>query len=325
MSYKHLTLSDREVIKKLVKNDYSYEKIAKLLGVHKSTVSRELARNRGPYWYQSYQAHELCCQRRKQSKKRKIDASPELKDYIIDHLEDSWSPDIISGRMKKLFKGNEIMKISHEAIYLWIYAQEDDLYRHLSRGIPKRQRRTVKNKRRIQIPDRKSIHDRPASVETRKQIGHWEGDTIVGKKSKGYIATMAERKSKLLAAALMLNKRPETCNRSILEAFGDISNNSIKTITLDNGSEFFKYKDIEIALECNIYFADPYSSWQRGTNEHINGMLRRYFPKSMNFMELTQNDVDKVVNKLNNRPRKSLDYRTPFEVFNNLKTVALQP
>ncbi len=134
---------------------------------------------------------------------------------------------------------------------------------------------------RILIPDRKSIDLRPKAVESRRYKDHWEGDTIFGKNFDGYIVTIVERKSYFLAAAHMKNKQPSTCNRSFLEALGTIDNSLIKTITLYNGTEFFNYKDLEDALECKIYFADPYSSWQRGINEHTNGILRRFFPKTI--------------------------------------------
>jgi transposase, IS30 family len=322
MSYSHLTFHDRIVIKKMLKINKSLSKISLFIGVHRSTISREIKRNAIEYFYHPYYANEKYLNRRKQSKIRKIEMYPCLKKQILDKLKDGWSPDIISGRLKILFKDDNRMHINHESIYLWIYSDQKELFHLLPRGIRKRQRRTAKKKNRMQIPDRKSIHTRPKSVESRKFIGHWEGDTIVGKGGQGYISTLVERKSKLLAAGIMTDKRPDSCNRSILEAFGEIENSSIKTITFDNGTEFYNYKNLEVALECPIYFADPYSSWQRGTNERTNGMIRKFFPKSMSFNNLSQKDVDEVVFKLNNRPRKSLEYRTPFEVFNKL-SVAL--
>jgi len=175
----------------------------------------------------------------------------------------------------------------------------------------------------LQIPGRVSIHQRPQSANTAKHKGHWEGDTIVGAKNSGYIATLVDRKSLFLVAGFMKNKKSETCIRAILEGFGDICNKDIKTITFDNGTEFYHHRDLSEALECKIYFADPYSAWQRGKNEQVNGMLRRFFPKNMDLSNTTQKDVDKAVDILNNMPRKSLGYRTPYEVFYGL-SVALQ-
>lgn len=320
MSYKHLSLDDRIVIKNMRNLGYSLSEIATQTGHNKSTISRELKRNY-TLWYRPAEAHKLYLERKSLSGKRHIEKHPELKKYILDCLKLEDSPEQIAGRIVLEYPDSYIMRISHESIYQWIYFNArigDETYKLLRRVIKKRRCRTHIKSRRMMIPDRKSIHTRPAEVETRSVSGHWEGDTIVGKGHSGYIATMVERVNLYLTAALMRDKRPSSLNRATLEAFGDINNNLIKTITLDNGTEFCDYKDLEEALECEIYFADPYSSWQRGTNENTNGLLRQYFPKIMSFESLTQNDVDRAVEKLNNRPRKKLKYRTPYEVFNNL-------
>jgi len=326
MPYEHLNLCDRKVIKKMIGENKTIRAIAKYMGRHPSTISREIKRNKDPYWYHPIHAHGKAINRRKNAKVRIIDSNINLREHITQELRDKKSPDVISGRLKLTHKNNAKMQISHESIYLWIYEQAtkgNNIYTYLARGIKKRHRRLNKNRSRIHIPDRISIHLRHQSIENRRVIGHWEGDTITGKGHQGYIATLVERKSFFLAAGLMIDKRPETCNRAILEAYGDVDNKSVKTITFDNGSEFYLHKDLQEALECSVYFADPYSAWQRGINEHTNGLIRKYFPKNMNFKNLTQNDVDEVVCKLNNMPRKSLGYRTPYEVFYNL-SVAVQ-
>jgi len=307
-------------------NNNSFREIARYLDRHPSTIIREIKRNSEKLWYHPLHANEEYNKRRKYSKVRIIDKNNDIREHIIEALKDGTSPDAISGRLRLTHKDKLDMQISHESIYSWIYAQTaqgSDIYKYLSRGVRKRQRRLNKKRPRIQIPDRVSIHSRPKAVESRRWQGHWEGDTITGKGHHGYIASVVERKSYFLVAGLMIDKRPETCNRAILEAFGDIQNGFIKSITFDNGSEFYQHKMLQEALECQVYFADPYSAWQRGINENTNGLLRRYFPKSMNFKNLTQNDVDNVVKKLNHMPRKSLGYKTPYEVFYKL-TVALQ-
>ena len=326
MSYKHLNSTDRKVIKKMLGEDKSIRAIARYTGRHPSTIIREIKRNRNKLWYHPVHAHEEYIARRRNSKVRILDSNNEFRKYIIQAIKDGNSPDVISGRLKLTHKNHPEMQLSHETIYSWIYLQAakgDDLYKYLSRGVRKRQKRLTKKRSRLQIPGRISIHARPPSVESRRWQGHWEGDTITGKGHQGYIATLVERKSYFLVAGHMIDKRPETCNRAILDAFGDIHNRIIKSITFDNGLEFYQHKVLQDALECRIYFADPYSAWQRGINEHTNGLLRKYFPKSMNLKNITQNNVDEVVNKLNNIPRKSLGYRTPYEVFYKL-TVALQ-
>jgi IS30 family transposase len=326
MPYVQLNLCDRKVIKKMLTNENSIRAIARYMGRHPSTIIREIKRNKDNFWYHPVHAHEKYMRRRKESKIRVIDSNLELRGHIIKELKDRKSPDVISGRLKLTHKNRPDMQISHESIYSWVYWQAekgDTLYKYLHRGVKKRHRRLNKKRSRIQIPDRISIHARPRSTDDRRWKGHWEGDTITGKGHQGYIASLVERKSYFLAAGLMTDKRPETCNRAILEALGEIQNRFIKSITVDNGSEFYQHKMLQEALECQVYFADPFSAWQRGINEHTNGLLRRYFPKSMNFKNLTQNDVDEVVKKLNNMPRKSLGYKTPYEAFYKL-TVALQ-
>jgi len=321
MPYVHLDLCDRKVIKKMLSRDSSIREIAKYIEHHPSTISREIKRNKDPYWYHPFHAHEKYLKRRKNSKIPIIDGNHELRAYIMQGLRDKKSPDAISGRLHLTKKDRPDVHISHESIYAWIYRQAkqgDSIYKYLARGVKKRHRRLNKKQPRIQIPDRISIHARPQSVENRQSKGHWEGDTITGKNHQAYIATLVERTSYFLAAGFMSDKRPETCNRSILEAFGSIDNKSIKSITFDNGSEFYQHKNLQEALECKVYFADPYSAWQRGVNEHTNGLLRKYFPKSMNFKDLTQNEVDEAIKKLNDTPRKSLGYRTPYEVFYGL-------
>jgi IS30 family transposase len=326
MPYEHLNLCDRKVIKKMLSKDKSIREIARYIDRDPRTISREIKRNKLKYWYHPSHAQEQYDNRRKNSKKRILDINISLRDHIIDNLKDGYAPDAISGRLKLTHKNQPNMHISHESIYSWIYLKAldgDDLYKYLPQGIKKRQKKINKKKSRFLIPNRVSIHTRPHSIETRRWQGHWEGDTITGKGHQGYIVTLVERKTFFLVAGLMNNKEPDTCNKAILEAYGNIPNDAIKSITFDNGSEFYHHKNLQDALECKIYFADPYSAWQRGVNEHTNGLLRRYFPKNMGFKDLTQNDVDKVVFKLNNMPRKSLGYRTPYEAFYKLN-VALQ-
>lgn len=320
MSYKHLSFEARIVINNMKNLDYSLTKIADNIGVHKSTISRELKRN-CTKWYRPLEAQQMYLDRRNRENICKLSKESELKKYVTNGLNAKDSPEQIAGRIQLEYPENIDMRISHESIYKWIYQDAQnggDIFMNLRRSIKKRQRRLNKKSRRMTIPDRKSIHKRPLEVENRMTSGHWEGDTIVGKGYSGYITTMVDRSNQYLAAAIMKDKKPSSLNISTIEAFGEISNDSIKTITLDNGTEFCEYKYLEEMFECSIYFADPYSSWQRGTNENMNGLIRQYFPKKMDFSEITQNDVDEVVKILNNRPRKSLGYRTPHEVANNL-------
>jgi len=167
------------------------------------------------------------------------------------------------------------------------------------------------------------ISERPLEVESNRRFGHWEGDTIEGSAKKGYIATHVERKSKLLLAALLENKSADCLNKGTIKAFRNIPKALIKSMTFDNGKEFSKFKEIEESLSTSVYFANPYSSWERGLNENTNGLLRQYFPKKMNLLSVSPAQLKKAVDKLNDRPRKCLNYRTPWEVYSD-KLFALQ-
>ena len=210
------------------------------------------------------------------------------------------------------------MCVSHETIYRWIYLDAKGggtLYHHLRRRRKKRRRQKRYGSARRFIPGRVSISERPDIVETRERFGDWEGDTIEGKKSTGYMATHVERKSRYLIAAKLLDKKAESLTIKSIKAFCRIPKKMRKTLTVDNGKEFARFKELEDKTGLTVYFADPYSAWQRGTNENTNGLLRQYFPKGTDFTKVTDKDLAFAVKKLNHRPRKCLHYRSPDEVF----------
>ena len=325
MSYSHIDLDERYVIHKNIANGKSLRTCAALLGRSPSSISRELKRNSGEYWYRPKDADDKSKIRRKESKQRKLDKNEDLRDFVLEKLKDGVSPDSIAGRIR--LEGLKAMSISHESIYTWLYKEAlngGKYHEYLPGQRKKRQDRLKTNKNRLKIPNRTSIDKRSAEIEGRDIFGHWEGDTVAGAAASGYLVTAVERKTRLLASGFMKDKRAETCNRAFCEAFADIPNSSIKSITLDNGLEFYYHENLKELFECDTFFADPYSPWQRGSNENANRMLRRFFPKKMNFSNLTQEDVDKAVHKINSMPRKSLGYYTPYEVFLDEQTVALQ-
>ena len=320
MPYKQITLAERKVIQKMLNRDMKNAEIARLLGYHRSTVKREIDRNREKYWYRAEIAQKRSEERKRRSRTRKIEHSV-LREYIINGLSKFYSPEQIAGRLKLEYPNDDTMRVSHESIYTWIYndaRNNGELYQFLRRQVKKRKRRLNKKHRRIQIPNRKSIHTRPMEAEERSEIGHWEGDTLHGAGRSGYLVSFTERKSMYQISFPMADKRPSTLIRASFEAFGDIPNSLIQTITVDNGTEFFEFKTLEEAFECEVYFADPYSAWQRGLNENTNGLLRQFFPKRMRFDTFDENRVDMVISMLNHRPRKRLGYRTPYEVFYGL-------
>ena len=218
------------------------------------------------------------------------------------------------------------MRFSAEGIYRWLYqdAQADGaLYRHLVRCHRKRRKQRQYGSVRGLIPNRVSIHERPEIVTSRQRFGDWESDTLEGAKGKGGLATYIERKSRYLAAARLQDKKASTFTQESLKAFKRIPHSLRLTLTADNGKEFARFKQFEGVEGFTVYFADPYSSWQRGANENTNGLLRRTFPKGTNFHDVTNKEVASAVKKLNNRPRKCLNYRTPQEVFSQALGVAV--
>jgi len=320
MSYTHLTPQERYVISHLKVARFSIREIARRLNRHHATISRELkrARSRYPvavYWYDW--AQPLAAERTRQARHYRRQKNLRLIHYVEERLKKQWSPEEISERLRIDYPADENMRISHETIYRWVYLDagvEGNLYQNLRRRRKKRRRQKRYGSGR-RFADRKCITQRPEIVDARERYGDWEGDTIEGKRSSGYIATMLERKSRYLLATKLEDKKATTLSERSSRIFRSIPRKVRKTLTVDNGSEFAQFKKLEETTGLDIYFAKPYAAWQRGANENANGLLRQYFPKGSNFKKVMEEDVQAAVKRLNNRPRKCLDYRTPHEVF----------
>ena len=329
MPYKHLTENERYVISHLHCAGFSRREIARRINRHYVTVSRELNRYKSMYTYTTYWydwTHPEALKRRRKARHHRRRSSQRLFDYVKQRLEDDWSPEIIAEKLKIDYPDDEEMRASLETIYQWIYLDASEggtLYHHLRRGRKKRRRQKRYGSGRRFIPGRVSISERPDSVETRERFGDWEGDTIEGKKSTGYMATHVERKSRFLIAAKLLNKKAESLTSESVKVFCRIPIEMRKTLTVDNGKEFARFKELENQTGLTVYFADPYSAWQRGTNENTNGLLRQYFPKGTDFRNVTAEKLAFAVKKLNHRPRKCLGYQSPYEVFWNTSSGAL--
>jgi transposase, IS30 family len=315
--YTQLTREQRYQIKVLLKTEHNQTDIAKAIGVDKSTISRELGRNRGQRGYRPNQANAMASARRRQSVKRRISEQTGL--LVEDKLRLDWSPEQISGWLAK----NGHPTVSHEHIYQHVYAEKSaggDLYKHL-RCQKKRRKRYGSYDRRGQIPARKSIEDRPVIVEQRKRIGDWEVDLIVGKEHQGVVVTLTERKSRFTLIRKVSSKHSDLVAEAIIERLSWTQ--PVESITSDNGKEFAAHQRIAQELATEVYFAHPYSSWERGSNENTNGLIRQYFPKNRNLTTVTTQEELMVMDRLNLRPRKCLDFMTPFEVFFGLHSVAL--
>lgn len=319
MSYHHLTQKERYVIYHLRLMRLSYREIGRRLGRHHTTIAREEERNGRVFGaYLDEPAHHWALARRRQPRHTRRQSNRPLADYVLQGLEQDWSPGAISGRLPVDFPKDPAMRISAEGIYRWVYqdaAHGGALYQHLLRRHKKRRRQWRYGTGRGLIPERISIHERPVSVAKRVRFGHWEGDSVEGAKGSGGITTHVERKSRLLVAAKLEDKRAETFSQAAIAALSQLPAKWRKTLTVDNGKECAQFKQIETATDMVVYFADPYAPWQRGTNENTNGLLRHYFPKGIDWRTVSKEALASVVEKLNNRPRKCLGYRTPREVF----------
>jgi len=316
MGYGHLNIDEREVILKMRAQAASMREIGDHLRRSAGTISRELSRNVSSTMdYRPHLAQRYYEKRRDASKEPyRLEEDLSLRKYVEKKLKRYWSPEQISGRIQK-DRGTYISVIT---IYNWIYRDRDEggqLYKYLRQSHRWRRKRRVGDDRRGQMPDRRMIDERPKIVDRRERIGDWEGDTVEGGKGSGYIATHVERKTRYTVAVKVADKSAETVTKATIAAMRNLPSEKVKTMTFDNGKEFAGFKELERGLDMRSYFARPYHSWERGTNENTNGLLRQFFPKGMDFTTVIQSDVDKALELLNNRPRKCLNYRTPTEVF----------
>ena len=320
MAYQQLTQDQRYQIYAFLKAEFPQSQIARELGVDPSTISRELKRNRGQRGYRPKQAQQLADSRR-QAKANATRITTLTWQQVEADLRKDWSPEPVSGARKATGQ----VTPSHERIYQHIYAdkqQGGDLYKHL-RCQKQRRKRDGKYDRRGQLPNRKSIDQRPAIVADKARLGDWEADTIIGKKHQQAIVSLVERQSKLTRLAKVERNTEAAVKQAIIEMLDPLAD-CVHTITSDNGREFAAHEAIAEALGAEFYFAHPYHSWERGLNENTNGLVRQYFPKGSDFITLTDQQVQAVAEQLNERPRKTLGFQTPNHVFFNSSSVALR-
>lgn len=316
-AYTQLTQDQRYQIKALLKMEHSQTEIAKVIEVDRSTISRELSRNRGLRGYRPQQAHQMALERRKKAKPR---IQPESWALVEEKLSQEWSPEQIACWLKK----TKAIQLSHETIYLYILADQrvgGDLYKHL-RCQKKRRKRYGSYDRRGKLPNRVSIEQRPEIVDQRSRIGDWEVDTIIGKGHRQAIVTLTERKSRLALLKKVDYRKAKLVGDAIIDLLQPIADRS-HTITADNGKEFAEHERIARHLGIDFFFAHPYAAWERGANENMNGLVRQYIPKNRDFTTITEEEITEITQKLNNRPRKCLDFKTPSEVFFENSSVAL--
>ncbi|MGH9821306.1 MAG: IS30 family transposase [Pyrinomonadaceae bacterium] len=312
MSYRQLTLEQRYQIGAGLRMGMKQSEIAKEIKVDKTTVWREIRRNSTPYRYNPSRAIRIARERHRDKRKHRIGEATWT--MVEGLLRQQWSPEQISERLK--LEG--LPSLSHETIYLHIYRDKEEggvLYTNLRRR-RKYRKRIHKYCKRFGWDSRRPISERPAIVETRSRLGDWEADTIIGREKKGGILSLVERRSRFCLLQRVPTKSPETVAAAICERLMPVKDKVI-TITSDNGFEFRLHHKIAFTINADFFFADPYSSWQRGTNENTNGLVRQYFPKKTVFDTVSDSDINFVTDRLNNRPRKVLGFKTPFEIFNN--------
>ena len=311
MKYKQLTLKERYHISTLIKQGYNQKQIANEIGVSASTICRELKRNSSDKYHP--ELAQINYHKRVIAKKKRQAITIAIEKYIRSKLKLDWSPEQIAGRMR-IDKG---YSIHHETIYRFIYtnkAHNGRLYLHLRYKNKKYHKRSNEYQRRGTIKNRICISKRPAIADHKKRIGDWEIDTVIGANHQGALVTIVDRKSKFTLMKKVKSKHADVVTQATIDLLYPLKKLT-HTITSDNGKEFAYHEVIAKSLDTNFYFANPYHSWERGLNEHTNGLIRQYIPKKSEFENISKEEIVTIANKLNHRPRKVLGYKTPFEVF----------
>ena len=316
-----LTLSEREEISRGIVARRSIRSMASHLGRSPSTVSREVCRNGGYDRYRAAVADEQAWVRVRRPKRCKLANSPWLRRAVARKLRLNWSPEQIAGWLKRTHPREETYQVSHETIYRSLFVQtrgvvKKELLGHLrsKRTIRRSKQATQKGSDHGQIKDMISIRERPASVEDRAVPGHWEGDLITGSKNS-HIATLVERHTRYVMLAKVANKETNTVVSALIKQAKKLPTELYKSLTWDRGKELAAHKQFTLATDIDVYFCDPQSPWQRGSNENTNGLLRQYFPKGTDLSVHSQAELNKVARQLNERPRKTLEFETPAERF----------
>ncbi len=324
-TYTKITEHERDLLAVWKAEGISNKECARRLNRHTSTIGREIVRNgwQGKYYVAIHA--QSCAWEREQKKAHSKQPlkNRDVFDYVTEHLRDGWSPDQIAGRLKREHPNDRHWGITAETIYRWIYQpkqmkEDQPWYEYLRRKQKKRKKRSGRKVRRATIPDRISIREREAVVNNREEFGHWEGDTIEGKGHRDGIHTEVERMARFILARIVDRITSEEAVQAQEALFSPLPSVARKSTTLDNGKENHLHTKLREKLNMQTYFADPYSSWQRGTNEHGNWHLRYYLPKGTDFKTVTDEELQDIVDEINNRPRKILGYQTAAEVFHCL-------
>jgi len=319
-----LSLAEREEISRSLAAGHPIRRIAQLLGRAPSTISREISRNGGQTSYRANCADDAAWTRAQRPKTCKLVDNPLLAEIVATKLQLQWAPEQIAGWLKHTFPGDEDFQVSHETIYRSLFIQargalKKELLAHLRRPrIMRRSRHhTQKTDNHGRIKETVSISERPATVEDRAVPGHWEGDLLFGDRNS-QIATLVERQTRYVMLVKIASKDTETVIDALIDNARELPQELYQSLTWDRGKELADHKRFTLATDIDVYFCDPHSPWQRGSNENTNGLLRQYFPKGVDVSAYSQAQLNEVARKLNERPRKTLEYQTPAERFSQL-------
>ena len=302
-----LTFEERKLLHRLKQEGLTKAEIGKKLGRHRSTIGRELQRNSGQRGYRPKQAQRLADERREACRKPCKLVDPEVHQFVKEHLEKRWSPDQVAQCSRRTFARCKKQSVSHQTIYNWIQGHEPEWCEWL-------RRRGRPPERRGKLSDCVSIQGRPKVINRRRRYGDWEGDTIVGKGRRSALVTLVERKSGYTYIAKVKDLKSVTTMRAAGRKMKDLPESLRRSMTFDNGKEFSEHRKLTRQIGIDVYFAQPYKSWQRGTNENTNGLIRQFFPKGTDFARISHQAVARVERLLNERPRKRLNYRSPQQV-----------
>ena len=315
-----LGLDEREEISRGIATGETVRRIASRLGRAPSTVSREINRNKSTKGYRAVDAHDRALRRARRPQRLKLQKNPVVRNYVAARLKENWSPEQVAGRLLLDYPENPRMHVSHEAIYRAVYLNSvhqclpHNIHHHLRRHRPLRHSRyyTTRGQWRSQIKNARPISHRPTTADQRAEPGHFEGDLLVGSKNS-QVATLVDRRTRETHIVQLPDRSAESVRTQLTRHLNQRPELSMKTLTWDRGMELAEHEAISRATAVGIFFADPRSPWQRGTNENTNGLLRQYLPKKTSLATYDQTQLDDIAHRLNTRPRKTLGYRTPLE------------
>lgn len=320
--YNQITADERDKIAVYLAGGFNYSDIARMLSRDRSSIMREIKRN-GSQQYQVYTsmyADQRSIERKSRANQHDRLKDPLIRDYVHAQLKEQWTPELIAGRLVQDHPG---YSISHEAIYQYIYEDAPELKKYLPRSHRVRRKRKSGRINSVnRIPERVGIDQRPQQANDRSQFGHWEADTAVSRQSLASLAILAERVSRLTKLKKIGHNNAQDLSSAIIDRLGSVDPAKLRTITYDNGKENVNHQHINASLGTQSFFCNPYHSWEKGSVEHIIGLVRRYLPKKTDFAKVSHDQIAYIEHQLNSRPRKCLNFKTPYEVF-SLTRVAL--